>query len=65
MSRLPFLHALRLAAIALSISLTGPLHAQTVLDGIAAVVNNDVVTFSQVRELVASKEKAASTTYKG
>jgi len=36
-----------------------------VLDGIAAVVNNDVVTFSQVRELVGPKEKAARETLKG
>ena len=35
------------------------------LDGIAAVVNNDVVTFSQVRELVGPKEKAARETLKG
>ncbi len=32
---------------------------QDVLEGIAAVVNQDVVTFSQVRMLVAAKEKAA------
>ena len=43
----------------------GPAHAQEVLDGIAAVVNNEVVTFSQVRELVSSKEKSARDTYKG
>ena len=54
-----------LAAAALCISLAGRSHAQEVLDGIAAVVNNDVVTFSQVRELVASKEKSAKDTYKG
>lgn len=39
--------------------------AQEVLDGIAAVVNNDVVTFSQVRELVGPKEKQARETLKG
>ena len=38
---------------------------QEVLDGIAAVVNNEVVTFSQVRELVASKEKSAKEIYRG
>ncbi len=54
-----------LAAAAVFISLAGWSPAQEVLDGIAAVVNNDVVTFSQVRELVASKEKSAKDTYKG
>lgn len=38
---------------------------QEVLDGIAAVVNSDVVTFSQVRELVGPKEKQARETLKG
>ena len=33
--------------------------AQEVLDGIAAVVNDDVITFSQVRDLVGPIEKAA------
>jgi parvulin-like peptidyl-prolyl isomerase len=36
-----------------------------VLDGIAAVVNDDVVTFSQVREVVGSRERAARETLKG
>ena len=65
MSRFPFRLTPLLAAAALCISLAGPAHAQEVLDGIAAVVNNEVVTFSQVRELVASKEKSARDTYKG
>ena len=39
--------------------------AQEVLDGMAAVVGDDVITFSQVRELVASKEAAARETLKG
>jgi len=38
---------------------------QEVLDGIAAVVNSEVVTFSQVRELVGPKEKQAHDTLKG
>lgn len=38
---------------------------QEVLDGIAAVVNQDVITFSQVRELVGAKEKSARETLKG
>jgi parvulin-like peptidyl-prolyl isomerase len=39
--------------------------AQEVLDGVAAVVNGDVITFSQVRELVGSREKSLRDTYKG
>ena len=39
--------------------------AQEVLDGIAAVVNSEVITFSQVRELVAPKERAAREQFKG
>jgi parvulin-like peptidyl-prolyl isomerase len=41
------------------------LHAQEVLDGLAAVVNNTPVTFSQVRELVASRERAAAEQFQG
>jgi parvulin-like peptidyl-prolyl isomerase len=39
--------------------------AQEVLDGLAAVVNNSPVTFSQVRELVAAREKAAAEQLQG
>ena len=39
--------------------------AQQVLDGIAAVVNEDVITFSQVRELIGSAEAAARQQLKG
>ena len=38
---------------------------QEVLDGLAAVVNSDVITFSQVRELVAAREDALRHTYAG
>lgn len=41
------------------------LRAQEVLDGIAATVNDDVVTFSQVRDLVGPVEKAAREQFKG
>ena len=54
-----------LLATLLFFHLAGSVRAQEVLDGIAAVVNNEVVTFSQVRELVASKERSAKDTYKG
>lgn len=39
--------------------------AQEVINGIAAVVNDEVVTYSQVRELVAAQEKSASEIYHG
>ncbi len=54
-----------LAAAAVIFSGTGAARGQEVLDGIAAVVNNEVITFSQVRELVASKEKSAKDIYRG
>jgi peptidyl-prolyl cis-trans isomerase SurA len=36
-----------------------------VIDGIAAIVNNDVVTISQVRELVGARERSLRETYSG
>jgi peptidyl-prolyl cis-trans isomerase SurA len=38
---------------------------QEVLDGLAAVVNNAPVTFSQVRELVSARERAAAEQFQG
>jgi parvulin-like peptidyl-prolyl isomerase len=54
-----------LGALALLAAASLPLLAQEVLDGIAAVVNSDVITFSQVRELVGPREKQARETLKG
>jgi len=42
-----------------------PAHAQEVLDGIAATVNKEVVTFSQVRDITGPKEKQARETLRG
>jgi peptidyl-prolyl cis-trans isomerase SurA len=53
------------AAAAIAFAIGGVAHGQEVLDGIAAVVNNDVVTFSQVRDLVAAQERAAKGALKG
>lgn len=39
--------------------------AQDVLNGIAAVVNDQVITFSQVRELVGAKEQGARQQFQG
>jgi peptidyl-prolyl cis-trans isomerase SurA len=66
-------HSLRSCAVAAFFAgssaamlvLAPPALAQEVLDGIAAVVNDDVVTFSQVRELVGARERAAKETLKG
>lgn len=41
------------------------LHAQEVLDGLAAVVDDKVITFSQIRELVGAKERAAHEKLQG
>lgn len=53
------------AATSLAVLAVPLCHAQEVLDGIAAIVNDDVVTFSQVRELVGPLEKSARETLKG
>ncbi|MEA3187429.1 MAG: peptidyl-prolyl cis-trans isomerase SurA [Chthoniobacter sp.] len=50
---------------ALSFGLCGAAAEEQVLDGIAAVVNGEVITFSQVRELVGAREKALHDQYKG
>jgi len=39
--------------------------AQEVVNGIAAVANGDIITFSQVRELMGAREKSASEIYQG
>jgi peptidyl-prolyl cis-trans isomerase SurA len=36
-----------------------------VIDGVAAIVNNDVITISQVRELVGARERAMREAYRG
>jgi parvulin-like peptidyl-prolyl isomerase len=53
-----------LAATAL-LALALPLCAQEVLDGVAAVVNGDVITFSQVREVVGGRERALREQLRG
>ncbi len=57
---------LRLVVALLSVvACVHPTLAQDVLNGIAAVVNDEVITFSQVRELVGAKEQAIRQQYKG
>jgi parvulin-like peptidyl-prolyl isomerase len=54
-----------LAAVTLAFLVSAVAPAQEVLDGIAAVVNDDVITFSQVRELVGPAETQARRELKG
>jgi peptidyl-prolyl cis-trans isomerase SurA len=58
-----------LLAAAVLVSCCAPLHAQSVLNGIAAEVSlagqKEVVTFSEVRELVTNKERQAHETLTG
>jgi len=51
----------------LALAFAGSALAQRVevIDGIAAIVNNDVVTFSQVRELVGARERSLREIYSG
>lgn len=50
-----------------ALALAGSALAQRaeVIDGIAAIVNNDVVTISQVRELVGARERSLREMYRG
>jgi peptidyl-prolyl cis-trans isomerase SurA len=55
------------SAVAVACILAGSAHAQQseVIDGIAAVVNGDVITYSQVRELIGARERALRASYQG
>jgi len=53
------------AASALALAGLGYAQQAEVVDGIAALVNNDVITISQVRELVGQREHAMRDLYKG
>lgn len=52
-------------ALAASMALSAIAQQSEVLDGIAAVVNGDVVTYSDVRELIGSRERALRSSYQG
>ena len=57
-------HKIFLFLILLTASAT--LHAaEEIVNGNAAVVNGDIITFSQVRELMGAREKSASEIYQG
>ena len=54
-----------LATFSVAAALAGQASSQEVLDGIAAIVNDEVITFSDVRQLVGPKEGAARQQLKG
>jgi peptidyl-prolyl cis-trans isomerase SurA len=55
------------AILLLSAISVPPIFAQQaeIIDGVAAIVNNDVITISQVRELVGTRERVIREAYKG
>ena len=55
------------AFLALTFALAGKALTERVevIDGIAAIVNNDVVTISQVRDLIGARERSLREIYKG
>lgn len=57
-----------LAATLLAVTIFTPHHLRAqaeVVDGIAAVVNGEVITYSQVRELIGTRERALRDAYSG
>jgi peptidyl-prolyl cis-trans isomerase SurA len=61
-----FVAALAVFALLLSPLCHGALAAESqVIDGIAAIVNGDVITFSQVRGLVGPRERLLQSQFKG
>jgi peptidyl-prolyl cis-trans isomerase SurA len=54
-----------MAAVALAFHAPRLARGQEVLDGIAAVVNSDVITYSQMRDLVGEKEKVIRNQLRG
>lgn len=58
---------MRRIAVIFLLALTSQAFAQKaeVVDGVAAIVNNDVITISQVRELVGSRERSLREIYHG
>jgi parvulin-like peptidyl-prolyl isomerase len=68
-SKSPFLPSATPAFLAtlilLTLGLGNVLAASDVVDGVAALVNDDVITFSQVREVVAPRERALRATLSG
>jgi len=53
------------SVLALAMAVNLQAQKAEIIDGVAAIVNNDVVTISQVRELVASRERSLRELYRG
>jgi parvulin-like peptidyl-prolyl isomerase len=55
-----------LLPVASLLAVSAPMNAaEEVINGIAAVVNGDVITYSQVREMVSARERSVSEIYQG
>lgn len=54
-----------LLLLGLPLALTGALADEQVLNGIAAVVNTDVITYSQVQDVVGTRERTLAEQYSG
>jgi peptidyl-prolyl cis-trans isomerase SurA len=58
--------AISAACLAAIVSIpSGQCQQAEVIDGVAAIVNNDVITISQVRELIGARERAMRESYRG
>ena len=58
--------AISVACLAAIVSIpSGQCQQAEVIDGVAAIVNNDVITISQVRELIGARERAMREAYRG
>jgi peptidyl-prolyl cis-trans isomerase SurA len=58
--------AISVACLAAIVSIpSGQCQQAEVIDGVAAIVNNDVITISQVRELIGARERAMRESYRG
>jgi len=58
--------AISAACLAAIVSIpSGQCQQAEVIDGVAAIVNNDVITISQVRELIGARERAMREAYRG
>jgi len=53
------------SVLALALAVNVQAQKAEIIDGVAAIVNNDVVTISQVRELVAARERSMRELYRG
>ena len=62
---LPMIRVVVFSVVALALAGSALAQRAEVIDGIAAIVNNDVVTISQVRELIGARERSLREMYRG